>query len=133
MKPKIGTVLGMVAGIGIGAATVQVLHAANHAPVYYVAEQEISNPEGYAKEFVPRAAATIKAAGGRYVAVGGVGSSGKVTGFDGDPPKSRVVIQVWDSLEQIQAWYNSPEYKEARKIGEKYAKFRSFAVDGVSQ
>jgi uncharacterized protein (DUF1330 family) len=40
---------------------------------------------------------------------------------------------VWDSLEQIQAWYNSPEYKEARKIGEKYAKFRSFAVDGVPQ
>jgi len=57
----------------------------------------------------------------------------KVTGFDGDPPKSRVVIHVWDSLEQIQAWYNSPEYKEARKIGEKYAKFRSFAVDGVPQ
>jgi uncharacterized protein (DUF1330 family) len=133
MKPKIETVLGMVAGIGIGAAAVQVLHAANHAPVYYVAEQDISNPECYANEFVPLAAATIKAAGGRYVAVGGVGSSGKVTGFDGDPPKSRVVIQVWDSLEQIQAWHNSPEYKKARKIGEKCAKFRSFAVDGVSQ
>ena len=102
-------------------------------PVYYVAEQDISNPEGYANEFVPRAAALIKAAGGRYVAAGGVGSAGKVTGFDGDPPKSRVVIHVWDSLEQIQAWYNSPEYKEARKIGEKYAKFRSFAVDGVPQ
>jgi len=72
----------------------------------------LNPPEGYANEFVPRAAALIKAAGGRYVAAGGVGSSGKVTGFDGDPPKSRVVIHVWDSLEQIQAWYNSPEYKE---------------------
>jgi uncharacterized protein (DUF1330 family) len=133
MKRKIGTVLGMVAGIGIGATTVQVLHAANHPPVYYVAEQDISNPECYANEFVPLAAATIKAAGGRYVAAGGVGSSGKVTGFDGEPPKSRVVIHVWDSLEQIQAWYNSPEYKNARKIGDKCAKFRSFAVDGVSQ
>ena len=133
MNPHVGTILGMVAGIGIGAAGVQVLHATNRAPVYYVAEQDISDPEGYANEFVPRAAAIIKAAGGRYVAAGGVGSAGKVTGFDGDPPKSRVVIHVWDSLEQIQAWYNSPEYKEARKIGEKYAKFRSFAVDGVPQ
>jgi uncharacterized protein (DUF1330 family) len=133
MNPNVRTILGMIAGIGIGAAGVQVLHATNHAPVYYVAEQDISNPEGYANEFVPRAAALIKAAGGRYVAAGGVGSAGKVTGFDGDPPKSRVVIHVWDSLEQIQAWYNSPEYKEARKIGEKYAKFRSFAVDGVPQ
>ena len=133
MKPKIEAVLGMVVGIGIGAATVQVLHAANHAPVYYVAEQDISDPECYANEFVPLAAASIKAAGGRYVAAGGVGSSGKVTGFDGEPPKSRVVIHVWDSLEQIQAWYNSPEYKKARKIGDKCAKFRSFAVDGISQ
>ena len=133
MKPKIGTVLGMLAGIGIGAATIQMLHAANHAPVYYVAEQDISDPGCYANEFVPLAAATIKAAGGRYVAVGGVGSSGKVTGFDGEPPKSRVVIHVWDSLEQIQAWYNSPEYKKAREIGDRCAKFRSFAVDGVSQ
>jgi uncharacterized protein (DUF1330 family) len=82
---------------------------------------------------VPNVEGGIKAAGGRYVAAGGVGSSGKVTGFDGEPPKSRVVIHVWDSLEQIQAWYNSPEYKNARKIGDKCAKFRSFAVDGVSQ
>src|SRR5690242_739162 len=66
MNPNVRTILGMIAGIGIGAAGVQVLHATNHAPVYYVAEQDISNPEGYANEFVPRAAALIKAAGGRY-------------------------------------------------------------------
>ncbi len=36
-------------------------------------------------------------------------------------------------MEKIEAWYNSTEYKEARKIGDKYAKFRSFAVEGLPQ
>lgn len=51
-----------------------------------------------------------------------------MTAIEGDPPKTRVVIQVWDRLEKMQAAYNLPEYKEARKIGDKYAKFRDFAA-----
>jgi len=56
-----------------------------------------------------------------------------VTAVEGEAPKSRVVLQAWDSVESIQAWRNSPQYKEARKIGDKYAKFRAFAVEGVPQ
>ncbi|MBF8254729.1 MAG: hypothetical protein HW373_1424, partial [Deltaproteobacteria bacterium] len=52
---------------------------------------------------------------------------------DGQPPKARVVVQVWDSIEKVQAWRNSSDFKEARKIGEKYATFRTYAVEGVSQ
>jgi heme-degrading monooxygenase HmoA len=50
----------------------------------------------------------------------------------GEPTK-RVAIQVWDSLEKIQAWRNSAEYKKAREIGDKHAKFRAFAVEGLPQ
>ena len=39
-------------------------------------------------------------------------------------------MQVWDSMGKIQAWRNNPEYKELRKVGEKYAKFHSFAIEG---
>jgi uncharacterized protein (DUF1330 family) len=56
----------------------------------------------------------------------------KIEGFEGQPPK-RVAIQQWASMEQAKAWYNSAEYKEARKIGEKYAKFRVFSVEGLPQ
>jgi uncharacterized protein (DUF1330 family) len=56
-----------------------------------------------------------------------------VTALEGEPPKTRVTIQVWESLEKMQAAYNSAEYKEARKIGDKYAKFRAFAVEGLPQ
>ena len=41
--------------------------------------------------------------------------------------------QAWDSLEKIQAWRNSAEYKKAREIGDKHAKFRAFAVEGLPQ
>jgi uncharacterized protein (DUF1330 family) len=68
------------------------------------------------------------------LAIGGAAatSGGKVTAFDGDPPK-RVVVQVWDSMDKVKAWRANPEYVELRKVGEKYAKFRSFAVDGVPE
>jgi len=66
----------------------------------------------------------IKANGGRYV------TAGKATSLEREPPKSRVVVLVFDSMEKIQAWRNSAEFKEHRKISDKYAKFRSYAIEG---
>jgi heme-degrading monooxygenase HmoA len=44
------------------------------------------------------------------------------------------VIAKWNSLEQLQAWRNSEQYKEDRKIGDKCAKtIRAFAVEGLPQ
>ena len=130
---KLGMVL--LAGVALGGLAVEGLHAQANAPVYYVAEIEVTNPDAYAKEYVPKAQALIKAAGGRFLAVGGTAatSGGKVTAFDGDAPK-RVVVQVWDSMDKIKAWRANPEYIELRKnVGEKYAKFRSFAVDATTE
>jgi heme-degrading monooxygenase HmoA len=45
----------------------------------------------------------------------------------------RVAVSSWDSIEKIQAWRNSAEFKDNRKIGEKYATFRSFTVEGLPQ
>ena len=133
MNIRYAVALALVTGFGLGAVAVQGLHAQPKPPVYYVAEIDVSNPEAYAKEYAPKAQAIIKAAGGRFLAIGGAGASGpKVTALDGEAPK-RVVVQVWDSLEKIETWYNSAEYKEARKIGDKYATVRSFAVEGLPQ
>jgi uncharacterized protein (DUF1330 family) len=85
----------------------------------------VSDPQAYAKEYLPRAQALIKAGGGRYLA------AGKAVSFDGPPPNDRVIIIVWDSMEQLQAWFNSPDYRAARKIGDKYAKFHTFAIQGT--
>jgi uncharacterized protein (DUF1330 family) len=135
MKTHYTVALAMLAGFGLGAVAVQGLRAQAKPPVYYVAEIDVTNPDAYAKEYAPKAQAIIKAAGGRQLAIGGIGgagTSGKVTAFDGEAPK-RLVVQVWDSLEKIQAWRNLAEYKELRKTGDRYAKFRSFAVEGLAQ
>lgn len=134
MNSKLKWTSAMLASAAVGAVAVNGLHAQIKSPIYVVSEIDVSNPEAYGKEYTARAQALIRASGGRFVAIGGVGgvSAGKVTALDGDAPK-RSTIQVWDSMEQYQAYRAKPEFKETRAIGEKYAKFRSFAVDGVTQ
>jgi len=131
MRSNYKIAVAVTAGVAFGALAVQGLHAQAKPPVYFVAEIDVTNPDAYAKEYAPKAQAIIKAAGGRFLAIGGsAATTGTVTAFDGDAPK-RVVVQVWDSMEKIRAWRANPEYVELRKVGEKYAKFRSFAVDGL--
>lgn len=134
MKTHFTVALAMLAGVGLGAIAVQGLHAQSKAPIYYISEIDVSNPDAYAKEYAPQAQAMIKAAGGRFVAIGGTAGvgAGKVTAFDGELPK-RVTVQVWDSMEKIRAWRADPAYIALRKIGDKYAKYHSYAVDGVPQ
>jgi uncharacterized protein (DUF1330 family) len=131
MKTSYTVTLAMLAGCGLGAAAVQGLHAQAKPPIYYVVEIDTTKPDAYAKEFAPKAQAIIKAAGGRFLAVGGAGAAGAktVNAVEGEPPK-RVVVLGWDSTEKIQAWWTNPEYVELRKIGDKYATFRSFFVEG---
>jgi len=128
MRTRYMVTLAVVAGFGLGALTVQSLHAQAKPPVYYIAEIDVTNVDAYTKEYAPKAQALIKASGGRLLAAGQ-----KVTAIEGEPPKPRVAVQVWDSMEKIQAWRNSAEYKEIRTIGDKYAKFRALAVEGLPQ
>ena len=134
MHQRITLGLTLLAGVAIGATAIQALHAQAKPPIYYISEIDVSNPEAYGKEYAPQAQAIIKAAGGRFVAIGGTGGvgAGKVTAFDGELPK-RVTVQVWDSMEKIKAWRADPAYIALRKIGDKYAKYNSYAVDGVPQ
>jgi uncharacterized protein (DUF1330 family) len=126
MKTYYTVALAMLAGFGLGAVAVQSLHAQAKPPVYVISEVSVSNPEAYAKEYLPKAQAIIKAAGGRYLA------GGSAIAIEGAPLAARVTIQQWDSIEKIKAWRDSEAYKEHRKIGDKYATFRFFALEGLS-
>jgi len=125
MKTGYTITLAMLAGFGLGAA-VQGLHAQGKPPVYQITEIEATNPDGYVKDYVPRAQAVIKAAGGRVVA------AGKATSVEGDAPKPRVVVTAWDSTEKFQAYRDSAPFKELIPIRDKLAKFRSFTIEGQS-
>ena len=131
MKTPFTVALSMLAGVAVGAVAIQGLHAQAKPPVYLVTEIDVTNPEAFGKEFAPLAQATIKAAGAKFLIIGGTGGAGAkpVTAVVGTPPK-RVTIQVWDNLEAMNKWYKSADYQAALKIGEKYATFRRYAVEG---
>jgi uncharacterized protein (DUF1330 family) len=131
MKTYFGIGLGMIAGSVLGAAAVTGLHAQAKTPVYLVTEIDVTNPQAFGKEFSPKAQASIKAAGGQQLAVGGAGGGGAkgLTVIVGKAPK-RAVILKWDSMDALMAWYKGADYQAALKIGEKYATFRRYAIDG---
>jgi uncharacterized protein (DUF1330 family) len=128
MRTYFKVTLALVAGIGAGAAAIEALHAQAKPPIYIIGEIDVLNQDAYMKEYVPKVRGVIKGSGGRAVA-----ATDKATAIEGEAPKTRVTVQVWDSLDQYQAYRNSADYKEARKIGDKYAKFRSYLVEGVAQ
>ena len=86
-----------------------------------IAENEVTNLEAYLRYFVPRAAKTIHAANGQYIA------AGEAKALSGQP-LTRVVIVHFDTVEQLQTWWDSPERREAWELGAKYARFRDIAV-----
>src|SRR5260370_26192930 len=90
MKQYFGVGLGMLAGTLIGAAAVSGLQAQAKPPVYLITEIDVTDPDGYSKEFAPKAQAIIKAAGGRFIAIGGLAGGGGKTGaaFAQTPPKT---------------------------------------------
>jgi uncharacterized protein (DUF1330 family) len=131
MKTHVTVALAMLAGMAIGATAVQNLHAQAKPPVYLITEIDVTDPEKYAKEFAPRAQATVKSAGAKFVVIGGTAGVGAkpIHAMDGTPPK-RVAIQMWESMDALKAWYDGDDYQQALKVGRQYATFRRYAVEG---
>ena len=127
---KIG--LAMSACIALGALGSEALHGQASRPAYLIGQIDVSNPDGYAREYLPKAREIIKAHGGRLIAAAGAAATGlQVVAVDGPAPK-RVVIYRYPSMAALQAWRNDPAYVQVRHIGEKYAKYHTFAVEGAA-
>ena len=128
MKSNYKLAMAMLAGAALGAAAAQGLHAQTKPIAYVISENDVTNKEAYAKEFVPLAVAALKDSGQKQLAAGG-----QTVSLSGEPPKSRIVLSVFENIDKAKAAYTSPAYLEARKIGDRYAKLRIFAVEGVPQ
>jgi uncharacterized protein (DUF1330 family) len=126
MRTSTAATLAMLAGIGIGAFGVQTLNAQKRAPAYIVADNEITDLDNYMKEVAPVAERTTTAAGGRFLA------RGKPMSLSGDPAKGRLVIVQFENMDQLQKWWNNPEWQAAHKKGEQFARFRDMAIEGVA-
>jgi len=131
MNRYLALAMSMLVGTALGAAAVEGLHAQAKPPIYQITEIDLSaaNVDAYSKDYAPKAQALIREKGGRPMA-----GSQNVTALEGNPPTRRVAITVWDSMEKLQAYRNSAEFKELRTtVGDRLAKYRSFTVEGMTE
>ena len=126
MKTRLIVLISVMAGAAAGAAAVQALHAQAKPPAFVVGEIDVKNAELLDKEYVPVASKAVREGGGRYLVAGG-----KSVSFYGEPPR-RIAIMAFDNLEKAEAAFNSTAYKQAKAVGDKYATFRIYAVEGVT-
>lgn len=92
---------------------------------YVVYQGEVLDAERY-EDYKVLAAASISAAGGRYIVRGGA-----VDVLEGDAPAGRAVIIEFPDRQSAVAWYHGDQYGAARKVREGIAKARMYVVDGV--
>jgi len=126
MKPNHKVAIALAAGVVIGGAVIQGLHAQATPPTYVVVDiSQITDPEGF-KAIPPKASPTSLATfGGKYVV-----RTENITTVDGTAPKRFVVI-AFDSLEHAKAWRASAATKEIDAIRAKTTESREFIVEGM--
>jgi uncharacterized protein (DUF1330 family) len=92
---------------------------------YVIYQGEVLDPERY-EVYKDKAAASILAAGGRYVIRGP-----EPEVLEGDPPAGRTVVLEFPTKQAAIDWYRSEDYTVARKIREGAARASMYVVDGV--
>ena len=127
MNKRVAYVASLLAATMVGALGSHVLHAQAKAPAFVIGEIDIRDEAPFDKDYVPPAAKAVVDGGGKYVVRGG-----KSVSLYGEPPK-RIAIMMFESLEKAEATFRSPAYTNAKKIGDKYASFRIYAIEGLPQ
>ena len=94
-------------------------------PAYLVSIVNVKNPDAY-MEYAKRANLAAAKYGGRFLLRGVPAQV-----LEGAPPGNRVVVSEWESLDQARAYYNSPEYAEAKAKRQGIADATILLFDGI--
>jgi uncharacterized protein (DUF1330 family) len=92
---------------------------------YVIYQGEVLDEERY-EVYKPAAAASIEAAGGRYLVRGGA-----VDVLEGEPPAGRTVVLQFPDRQAALDWYHGTRYTEARDLRAGAARARMYVVDGI--
>jgi uncharacterized protein (DUF1330 family) len=95
-------------------------------PAYVIYQGEVTDPARY-EQYKPLAAASVEAAGGRYLARGG-----DTEVLEGGAPSGRTVLLEFPTMQAAVDWYRGQLYTEARGVREGAASARMYVVDGVA-
>jgi uncharacterized protein (DUF1330 family) len=94
--------------------------------VYLIVEIEIEDENLYSR-YVEGVADVVHGHGGRYLARGG-----SVTPVSGGWVPERVVLIEFDTAEQVERCFSSPEYARLAPLRERSTKSRAIVVQGCS-
>jgi len=134
MKTNYKVALAVLAGVSIGLAAGQAIHAqhVNAPPAYVIAEVEKdpTKPEdpAAARKYRDETPKTLAPFNGQYLVVAG---GGKIQTVEGEAPKGFIVVIAFDSLEKARGWYYSPAYEAIKPIRQNSTKSRMLIVEGV--
>jgi uncharacterized protein (DUF1330 family) len=128
MNEYLTVAFSMAAGVVLGAAAVNALHAEGEPPAFVISEVTVKDQAHYLADFIPAVRKTVTAAGAEAVAHGG-----KLQTLLGAAPASRIVVIQYPSFEAAQAWWNSQATQDAFTIGAQYAGFRQYLVEGAAR
>lgn len=92
---------------------------------YVIAEVDVKDAEAY-KLYAEKAPGVTQPAGGRYLA-----RAGEVECLEGEPPKSRIVVIEFDSMEAARNFYYGKAYQEIIPLRQAASDGRLFLVQGA--
>ena len=128
MKANHKLALAVLAGVSIGVAGINALHARqiNTPPAYVIAEVDVTDPV-LMQKYGAKVPETLAPFNHHFVI-----RSSKFQGLEGEAPKGRFVVIAFDSVGKAREWYDSPAYAAIRPIRQNAAKSRVFIVEGLA-
>ena len=113
----------------LGAGAIKALHAQSKPPAFVVAEVDVRDKAGFEENFLKAVRKDITDHGGKYLA----GGYNKTMSLVGTEPPNRVVILQFPNMDSVKTWQDEGAMDMENTVGSKYAKFRIYAVEGVTQ
>ena len=129
MRSALKITVAITCGLLVGGGAVQLLHAQAKPPAFVITEITVKDEAGYNNNFLKPAQKSIIDHGGKYLA----GGYNKTLSLSGSEPPNRVVLLQFPNMDAITAWRKEGEADLENDVGEKYAKFRAYAIEGVTK
>jgi uncharacterized protein (DUF1330 family) len=126
MKAKIKIATALIGSFILGLGATSVSRAQAKPPAYVVAEVDVKDQDGYAKDFLTKTQANMKEFGAKFLG----GGSNKANGIFGDPPKNRVVIVQFPDMDTAKAFFEKQKAVDDTKY---INSRRTMVMEGVQQ
>jgi uncharacterized protein (DUF1330 family) len=94
-------------------------------PAYLIAQIDVLDAEKYAA-YAAKAGPVVAQYGGTFRA-----KAGPTRPLEGEPPRERIVVIEFESMDAAETYYKSAEYQAAKALRDGAARAQFFIVEGA--